>query len=212
MVVLQLQRPGQAMPWGFCIVGGKDQGLTVKVGNVKRNSPASRAGLHKMDYLISINGRPVFNMTHGDCVREIKSSGANLVLECERGDHIVPSFDEMFPGLRGDQDPDCTSRKKHIDEDYYQTAMENHGLGHLPQPDNFTTVGNNLGIEINQYNCPLEAYSQNTVEEMKNMKEKGGLELAGRIPLQAKDRFKFDPAKSNAIKVIEMDENPGRST
>ena len=33
--------------------------------------------------------------------------------------------------------------------------MNNHGLGHLPQPDNFTTVGNKLGIEINQYNCPI---------------------------------------------------------
>ena len=47
-----------------------------------------------------------------------------MILNICRGDHIVPSFDEMFPGLRGDQDPDCTSRKKHIDEDYYQTAME----------------------------------------------------------------------------------------
>ena len=36
-----------------------------------------------------------------------------------------------------------------------QDAMENHGLGHLPQPDNFTTIGNNLEIEINQYNCPI---------------------------------------------------------
>ena len=33
--------------------------------------------------------------------------------------------------------------------------MENHGLGHLPQPENFTTIGNNLGIEISQYNCPI---------------------------------------------------------
>ena len=33
--------------------------------------------------------------------------------------------------------------------------MENHGLGHLPQPDNFTTIGNNLGLEISQYNCPI---------------------------------------------------------
>ena len=40
--------------------------------------------------------------------------------------------------------------------DYYIDAMENHGLkGHLPQPDNFTTCGK-LGIEINQYNCPIE--------------------------------------------------------
>ncbi len=40
--------------------------------------------------------------------------------------------------------------------DYYLDAMENHGLkGHLPQPENFTTCGK-LGIEINQYNCPIE--------------------------------------------------------
>ena len=30
------------------------QGLTFKIGNVKRMSPASKAGLSKMDYLISV--------------------------------------------------------------------------------------------------------------------------------------------------------------
>ena len=34
--------------------------------------------------------------------------------------------------------------------------IQHHGLGHMPQPDNFTTIGNNLGIEINQYNCPID--------------------------------------------------------
>jgi hypothetical protein len=37
--------------------------------------------------------------------------------------------------------------------------MSSQGLadvqGHIPQPDNFTTCGK-LGIEINQYNCPIE--------------------------------------------------------
>ena len=42
-----------------------------------------------------------------------------------RGDHIVPSFEEMFPGLRsGDNDPETTSRKKHIGDDYYNDAMQ----------------------------------------------------------------------------------------
>ncbi|XP_023327954.1 uncharacterized protein LOC111701062 [Eurytemora carolleeae] len=166
-----------------------------------------------MDYLISINGKAVFNLTHGECVRDIKSSAQHLVLECERGDHIVPSFEEMFPGLRsGDNDPETTSRKKHIGDDYYNDAMQNHGLGHLPQPNNFTTVGNNLGIEINQYNCPIEAYSEQSIEEMKGMKEKGGLEIAGRLPVVAQDRFKFDPNRSNAIKVInQMEGGDGRS-
>jgi len=188
----------------------------VKIGNVKRMTSASRAGLSKMDYLISINGRPVFNMTHGECAREIKSSGQHMVLHCERGDHIVPSFDEMFPELRksGDDESDTTTRKKHIGDDYYQDAMQNHGLGHLPQPDNFTTVGNNLGIEIKQYNCPIEAYSADNVEEMRAMQEKGGLEIAGRYQGQAhlQDKYKFDPSKSNAIKVIKLEESTaGRS-
>ena len=113
-----------------------------------------------------MNDRPVFNMTHDECCREIKHSGQTLRLECERGDHIVPSFEELFPGLRGDNDPNGTKRKKHIGIDYYQDAMNNHGLGHLPQPDNFTTVGNKLGIEINQYNCPINvniSYSNNSL-------------------------------------------------
>ena len=33
--------------------------------------------------------------------------------------------------------------------------MQHHGLGHMPQPDNFTTCGK-LGIEVNQYNNPME--------------------------------------------------------
>ena len=33
--------------------------------------------------------------------------------------------------------------------------MQHHGLGHMPQPDNFTTCGK-LGIEVNQYNNPVE--------------------------------------------------------
>jgi hypothetical protein len=30
------------------------KGLTLKIGSVKRNTPASRAGLWKMDYLIAV--------------------------------------------------------------------------------------------------------------------------------------------------------------
>jgi len=209
VLVFDLQRPTINMPWGFVVQGGRDQGLTFKIGNVKRMTPASRAGLCKMDYLIAVNGRPVFNMDHADVVREIKSSGQTLRIELERGDHIVPSFEELFPGLRKDDNLDSTSRKKCIGQDYYANAMENHGLGHMPQPDNFTTVGNNLGIEINQYNCPIDAYSDNTIAEMRDQKEKGGLDnvnLLSRAPEAKGPGPKFDPRKSNAIEVIALEE------
>ena len=109
--------------------------------------------------------------------------------------------------------------------------MENHGLGHLPQPDNFTTIGNNLGIEINQYNCPinvmrfttellltqifmsLQAYSEHSIDEMRSQKERGGLEnmdMMARLPQEPKDRTKFDPAKSNAIQAVRLEESQGQ--
>ena len=71
-------------------------------------------------------------------------SGQSLRIECERfeaktelkmvarltfcrGDHIVPSFEELFPGLRKDDGLDGTSRKKHIGTDYYQVNPETTG-------------------------------------------------------------------------------------
>ena len=38
--------------------------------------------------------------------------------------------------------------------------------GHLPQPENFTTCGK-LGIEINQYNCPIEVSLKNISNNIK---------------------------------------------
>jgi len=208
--VFDLQRPSTNVPWGITVVGGRDQGLTFKIGNVKRMTPASKAGVGKMDYLISINGRPVFNMTHGEMVREVRTSGQALRLECERGDHIVPSFDEMFPGLRKDEDPESTSRKCPGNmNQYYRDAMEHHGLGHMPQPDNFTTIGNNLGIEINQYNCPIDAYSGDAVQEMRTTMESGGMESLERGPPKPNPAHHFDPSKSNAIAAINLEEREG---
>ena len=51
---------------------------------------------------------------------------ATYVFLLFRGDHIVPSFEELFPGLRGDDETDICKRKKHIGDDYYQNAMEVH--------------------------------------------------------------------------------------
>ena len=79
----------------------------------------------------------------------------------------MPSFDEIWPqagkGRPGD------ARRKRMGMEYILEAMQQHGLGHLPQPDNFTTCGR-LGIEINQYNNPVECYNDDTIEEMRDEK------------------------------------------
>ena len=49
--------------------GGADLSLTAKVASVKRFSPADRAGLEKMDYVWTVNGKEVrrFIACHQKC-------------------------------------------------------------------------------------------------------------------------------------------------
>merc|ERR1711936_878839 len=164
---LEMERDNLQQKWGFTIQGGADLSLTAKVASVKRFSPADRAGLDKMDYVWTVNGKEVFKMTQKQITNEIINSQLKLSLQVERGTFIVPSFDEIWPqagkGRPGD------ARRKRMGIDYILEAMQHHGLGHLPQPDNFTTCGR-LGIEINQYNNPIECYADETIDDMREEK------------------------------------------
>jgi len=214
LISVELERENTAMKWGLVIQGGADLALTAKIVTVKRFSPADRAGLEKMDYVYSINGKEVFGMAQPEITKEIVSAGLKLNLEIERGTFIVPSFDEIWPNLSKESLEGGPSKKsKRMGMDYILEAMEHHGLGHLPQPDNFTTVGK-LGIEVNQYNNPIECYSDGTIEDMRD--EKAVLEFpeaAEKIlaanaqkhkSLQDEPKVKkFDPKRSSVFLTIQ---------
>merc|ERR1712203_376546 len=125
LMTMELERDNLQQKWGLTIQGGADLALTAKIASVKRFSPADRAGLEKMDYVYCVNGKEVFKMTQKQITSEITNSQLKLTLQVERGTFIVPSFDEIWPqagkGRAGD------ARRKR--------------MGHLPQPDNFTTCG-----------------------------------------------------------------------
>lgn len=215
IINMNLERPNNSVKWGFNIIGGKDQALTLKVGKIKAFSPAEAAGLKIFDYIYTINGKEVFEMSHNECVAEVKKASTMLSLAIERGDHIVPNFEEIWPSGR---------RKKgakgqgNIDWDYYTDAMENGPQlsGHLPIPKNFTTVGKPQ-ICVNQYDNPIEVYSDETIEEMKDERlVMTNPEFANRIaqhkettkpkmsdnPLAAQAARKFDSTKSNVIGML----------
>merc|ERR1711885_44031 len=156
---------GMQQKWGFTVQGGADLSLTAKVASVKRFSPADRAGLEKMDYVWTVNGKEVFGLTQPVIIQEILKAQLKLTMEVERGTFIVPSFDEIWPN------PNKVREKKlkRMGMDYILEAMQHHGLGHLPQPDNFTTCGR-LGIEVNQYNNPIECYADETIDDMREEK------------------------------------------
>ena len=84
IINVTIERPNTNVPWGFVIIGGKDQSLTVKVGKVKPYSPAENAGLKALDYIYTINGTEIFEMTHAQVVELIKKSGNSLTLSTER--------------------------------------------------------------------------------------------------------------------------------
>merc|ERR1711872_1193493 len=97
LLSLELERDNLGQKWGFTIQGGADLALTAKVASVKRFSPADRAGLDKMDYVWTVNGKEVFKMTQKQITNEIVNSQLRLSLQVERGTFIVPSFDEIWP-------------------------------------------------------------------------------------------------------------------
>jgi len=116
LITIEMERDSLQQKWGFTVQGGKDVSLTAKIASVKRFSPADRAGLEKMDYVWTVNGKEVtedddveedddsknistqvFNMTQPQITSEIVNSKQKMVLQVERGTFIVPSFDEIWP-------------------------------------------------------------------------------------------------------------------
>lgn len=219
MISATLSR-SHGQPWGFVIVGGKDQALTVKLGRIKPYSPAEAAGLKEWDYVWSINGQEVFELSHNQIVNMIKNAGTQMQIVVERGDHIVPNFEEIWPS---NKDKESKYKRNQIGMDYYLDAMQHHGLkGHIPQPDNFTTCGK-LGIEINQYNCPIECYDEAVIEEMTEDREmltnpdlveqRKKLQVQrGENPLIAQKMMKFDPNQSSVLTTLAAEEAKGKMT
>ena len=51
---------------------------------MKAYSAAETAGLKTCDYIWQINGKEVFEMSHNDCVKEVKDATTMLSLNVER--------------------------------------------------------------------------------------------------------------------------------
>ena len=165
IVEVILSRHAGTLPWGFTLSGGKDQGLTVKVGCVLEESIAERCGLRARDFIWTIAGKEVFEETHAGCVNLIKIAGDMLVLSVERGDHIVPSFEEISTAKAETDQVEIKKVGRHLaGKAYFKEAMKDHGLpGKIPT--SFTTCGKPY-VENLQYNSPIEIYDDKTVAEM----------------------------------------------
>lgn len=183
--------------WGFGITGGKDVGLTFRIEKVQLISPAGAAGLKNLDYLVTVNGREIFSMGHNELVKLIKDAGDTIELEVERGegDCVVPSFDMMFPKEAADNGK--------VKRQYYADAML-HGYEAAESPAMFTSCGKPR-LKTGKYNTSMTLYSDDTLYEMASSGGHGFVDpdkLAPDACPAAKNRKRFDPAKSAALDVI----------
>ena len=165
------RRPGQ--PWGFSLAGGKDKGQSLKVGSVQDDSPAERAGLRTKDFLWRVAGRDVLADEQATVAGLVRAAATELRITVERGDHIVPSFQELF-GLGSKKSGNGTAKSSRAlsGAAYYREAMEDHGLG-KNIPTAFTTVGGRPWVENIQYNSPIEVYNKDTIVEMVKVMDSG---------------------------------------
>lgn len=186
--------------WGFGLTGGRDVSLTFRLEKVALASPAGTAGLRNLDYLIKVNGKEVFEMNHNDLVKTIKeTSDDTLELEVERGEgtDVVPNFDWVFPKEKGEAPPPASA--------YYLDAMKQ-GLGPGSEvPCMFTACGPPR-LKTGKYNVPLGLYSEETISELGSGGGNHGFvdpdKLAPDACPRAKNRKRFDPAKSACLEVL----------
>jgi len=211
---ITLTRENSSQKWGFGITGGNDVSLTFRVERVALASPAGAAGLKNLDYLIKVNDTQVFEekcmLSHKELVQIIKNApGDKLELEIERGEikdnvtDVVPSFDLLIPKPKENTEP-------HDKNAYYLDAMK-HGYENMESPGMFTSVGK-MRLKTGKCNVPLGLYSDETLMELSSSGGHGFVDLDKLAPdacPAAKNRKRFDPAKSNALVVLELHEKGG---
>lgn len=115
----------------------------------------------------------------------------------ERGDHVIPSISEAFPN------PDLPremTREERLA--YYEMAMKK-GLERFLIPDNFTSCGKPR-IKTPKYNCPLDMYADETVDEMVSGSSVDPTKLDPDCDAYKKwqKSKKFDPSRSGVLAVL----------
>jgi len=194
---LTLKRTGKE-PYGFRIIGGKDEGQTFKVEKVLTGYPADYGGLQELDFLISVNGQDVFDLHHAQFVQIVKNSDECLNLEIERGDHIVPNFEEIWPSGKPRRQRGGRAGVPSKGIGYIEHAMQ---VGIPGEKDrDFTTVGKPK-VTTNQYDNPINCYSEETLEDMTNTGTWKKTEDS--VKGVEADVNKFNPAKSAVLAVLQ---------
>jgi len=84
LVDLTFFRESANEAWGFRLAGGKDYGQPLSISQVSNGSLAAKMGLTASDFLISITGQEVYEMTHEQAEKTIMNAGNKFSMVIER--------------------------------------------------------------------------------------------------------------------------------
>jgi len=93
IIDVTLSRENSGEPWGFRLAGGKDQGQPLSISQVTKNSLTQKAGLLANDFLISIAGQDVYDLTHEQAEECIHGAGDRFTMVIERMANRKISFE-----------------------------------------------------------------------------------------------------------------------
>jgi len=96
LVDLTFFRESANEAWGFRLAGGKDYGQPLSISQVTDGSLAAKMGLTASDFLISIAGQDVYEMTHEQAEKTIMNAGNkfSMVIERDVGSSRKVSFEK----------------------------------------------------------------------------------------------------------------------
>merc|ERR1719290_377555 len=99
IVTVTLTKVSDSEHWGFRLAGGKDYGQPLSISQVSSGSLAADLGLTADDFLVNIDGKETYDLTHDQAEKAIYAAGNKFQMIIERGGGIrsIMDINKVFP-------------------------------------------------------------------------------------------------------------------
>jgi len=127
LVDLTFFRESANEAWGFRLAGGKDYGQPLSISQVSNGSLAAKMGLTASDFLISITGQEVYEMTHEQAEKTIMNAGNKFSMVIERVN--FKKFEKKSADLSASKTLEDVAKKANMKKDWNCPWVKKDGSG-----------------------------------------------------------------------------------
>jgi len=100
-VTVTLTKVSDSEHWGFRLAGGKDYGQPLSISQVSSGSLAADLGLKADDFLVNIDGKETYDLTHDQAEKAIYAAGNKfqMIIERDTGPNRKVSYEKATSGF-----------------------------------------------------------------------------------------------------------------